>query len=96
MAFADPEKIRRILSGAGFEEISIDGLEMGLPFEADAQSTARRLVQASGGVTRLLNNQPEDIKLRVEQDLCDAVADLKSGDRITLGSATWVVTATAP
>ena len=95
-AFADPDKIRRLLSGAGFAEIGVDALEMRLPFEADARSTAKRLVQASGAVARLLSNEPENIKARVEDDVCEAVAEFQTDSGVMLGSSTWVVTATSP
>jgi SAM-dependent methyltransferase len=95
MAFADPERVRRILSAAGFDKIGLDALEMDLPLEADARSTAQKLVQSSGAVSRLLSNETDDIKTRVEDDLCKAVAEYQTDNGVRLGSATWIVSATS-
>ncbi len=94
-AFADPERVRRILSTAGFDEIDLKSLEITLPFEADVRSTAQKLVQL-GAASRLLSNESEDIKARVEDDLCEAIAEYQTDTGVKIGSATWIATASSP
>lgn len=94
MAFADPERVRRILSEAGFDEIKLEALEMKLPFEADVRSTAQKLVQL-GAASRLLSNESDDIKAQVEDDLCEAIAEYQTDGGVRIGSATWIVSATS-
>jgi SAM-dependent methyltransferase len=95
MSFADPDRVRRILSDAGFDNINIESLETKLPCESDARAAAGNLVQV-GAAARLLNNAPENIKTRVEEELQDAISEFQTDNGIMIDSATWIVSATSP
>ena len=92
VSFADPERVRRILSDAGFDGITMEGVEMNLPIAADAPLTAQRLIQM-GSASRLLANASDDIKTGVEDALCEGVAGYQTDGGVMLGGATWIVTA---
>lgn len=96
MAFADPDRVRRILSTAGFEEIDLQERESQIPFEADARSTARQLVHIGGAAARLLATATDDIKARVEEDLSQAIAGYQTNRGVRIAGTTWIVTATSP
>ena len=95
MAFADPDRVRQILSGAGFDDISLESLEAKLPLESDVPATVQKLMQL-GPIGRLLGDAPEDIMERVKDDLGDAIAKFQTNNGVMLDSATWIVRAAAP
>ena len=95
MSFADPERVRRILSGAGFDDINWESLETALPVEPDVPAAVEKLMQL-GPIARLLGDAPEDIKERVKDDLGDAIAKFQTENGVMMDSATWIVGASAP
>ena len=95
MAFADPDRVRRILSEAGFVEIEMKSLETMLLFEPNVRATAQRLVRL-GAASRLLSDAPEDIKAQVEDDLSEGLAKFQTESGVMMDSATWIVSATTP
>ena len=95
MAFADPNRVRRILSGAGFAEIDMRSLEATLPLASDARATAQRLVQL-GSAARLLGDASEDTKSKVEEDLSERLIEFQTERGVFMDSATWIVSATCP
>lgn len=92
MAFAKPDRVRSILSSAGFGNIDIEPLETTLILGADVAASVQKLVQ-SGPVSRLLNDASEDIKARVAADLGDALVEFETDGGVKLGCAVWIVTA---
>ncbi len=95
MAFADPDRVRRILSGAGFEDVSLQSLETLLPLEADAARSAEKLMQL-GPASRLLADAPDDIKEKAVADLAVDLEPYQRKDGVKIGCAVWIVTAIAP
>ncbi len=95
MAFSDPDRIRRILSGAGFAEIDTASLETTLPVGSDVRTTAQRLAQL-GSAARLPSDASEDIKSKVEEDLSKRLAEFQTEQGVLMDSATWIVSATSP
>jgi len=95
MAFADPDRVRRILSGAGFGDINLESLETTLPLGSDVPASVEKLVQL-GPTGRLLGNAPEDIKAQVSDTLSDVIAKFQTDTGVMIGSATWIVSATSP
>jgi SAM-dependent methyltransferase len=95
LAFADPDRVRRILTGAGFDDIDLVSLETMLPLESDVPASVQKLVQL-GPIARLLGDAPEDVKARVADDLGDAIAEFQTDSGVMMGSATWVVRAKSP
>jgi SAM-dependent methyltransferase len=95
MAFADPERVRHILSGAGFAEIKIEPFETLIPFEADVSGSVQRMVQI-GPASRLLSSASEDVIVRVKSDLSDAIARFQTDNGVMIDGATWIVSAISP
>ena len=95
MAFADPDRVQRILSGAGFSDIELDSLEAAVPLQDEPAASSKQLAQL-GPTARLLVDAPEDIKTRVEDELCQALADFQTDSGVMMDSATWIVSATSP
>ena len=95
LAFGDPDRVRRILSGAGFIDVDLKSHETMLPVARDVPETVERLVQL-GPASRLLANAPDAIKARVANDLVDAIAEFQTDSGVMMGGAIWIVTATSP
>jgi SAM-dependent methyltransferase len=93
-AFADPERVRRILGEAGFAEVAIR------PFDAKAggwtPDEALIVCQRVGPLGTVLRENP-DLRPKV----IDAVAaelqrHIGADGKVRLDAAVWIVTATAP
>lgn len=93
-AFADPEKVRGILSGAGFEQIKItpfDGeMMMGKPSGVEA---AAAYIAEIGPAARAIADLPKERRPEVIKRLEAAVAPLMRGDALMLQGGVWVVEA---
>ena len=88
-AFADPERVRGILAGAGFSDINIapQDLAMGAPTVDEAVEVALKV----GPLGRLLREQPRTpaVVEAIRAMLSSHVTD----EGVRLASATWIVSA---
>jgi SAM-dependent methyltransferase len=93
-AFADPDKVRAILSGAGFSNIKItpfDGdMAMGSPKGIEA---AASYIAEIGPAARAIADLPKEMRPQVVKRLEAAVAPLMQGDALILQGGVWVVEA---
>jgi ubiquinone/menaquinone biosynthesis C-methylase UbiE len=92
-AFADPERLRAILSGAGFAGVTITPQDktIGAPGLDQAVETALKV----GPLGARLREQPEKTQAVVET-IRKALAAYVTADGVRLGSATWIVAARRP
>jgi len=92
-AFADPERVRRILADAGFGEIAIrpyDAQAGGLDFE-DRMIIAQRM----GPLAAVLRENP-DLRPQVQHALAaDLRRQMGADGKVRTNAAVWIVTATA-
>lgn len=95
-SFAREDRVRRILSEAGFSAIVIEAADISIDIAA-----GRGLDAAVGGalsigpVSRALNGQSPDLVTAVANAIRAALEPLQQGGTIPLGAAIWIVTATA-
>lgn len=91
-AFADPERVKAILTTAGFQNIAVT------PYEADIGpgdlETTLALALKVGPLGALLRENP-DSRGAVIDAVRAALAPHVGHDGVKLGSATWIVTAAA-
>jgi SAM-dependent methyltransferase len=92
-AFADPDKVRRILDAGGFTGIAVTPNDMKMG-SADLE-TALELAQRVGPLGRLLRESPDRREAAVTA-VRAALAAHEGPDGVLLDSATWIVTARAP
>jgi ubiquinone/menaquinone biosynthesis C-methylase UbiE len=94
-AFADPEKVRKILKGAGFGDIKItpfDGeMAMGSPKGIEA---AASYIGEIGPAARAIADLPKEHRPEVIARLEAVVTPLMRGDALMLQGGVWVVEAT--
>ena len=89
-AFADPERVRGILAGAGFSDINIapQDLAMGAPTVDEAVEVALKV----GPLGRLLREQPDRTPAVVEA-IRTMLSSHVTDEGVRLASATWIVSA---
>jgi SAM-dependent methyltransferase len=96
-AFADPARVRRILSEAGFADITVTPQDLDLDIAIgrglDAGVAA---ALAIGPTSRALDGQSEAVRAAAVADIRKALAAHLRGGSVPLGAAIWMVTATNP
>ena len=93
-AFADLARVRRILSAGGFDRITAR------PFDAEISlgatiDDALAHVQDFGPVSRMLTDASDTQRAAAAAALREALKPYAGRQPVTLGSAVWIVTATA-
>jgi len=93
-AFADPERVRRILGEAGFGQVAIR------PFDAKVggwtAEEALIVAQRVGPLGTILRENPE-LRPKVLDAVTEEMQRHTSADgKVRMGAAVWIVTATAP
>jgi hypothetical protein len=95
-AFADEERLRAILSGAGFGDIDVQRFDAAIPLGATPRSAAEKLVQV-GPVSRLVREVGTEHLPIITDAVERALAPLAAPDgHVSLSGSTWIVSATNP
>jgi SAM-dependent methyltransferase len=96
-AFADPARVKRILSQAGFADIAVKPHDLELDIAVGrGLDAAVKAAMTIGPTSRMLEGQSEAVRAAVEADIRKALAAHARGDKVPLGAAIWVVTAANP
>jgi len=96
-AFADADRVRRILEGAGFAAIDLTSLDLPLDLAAGGGlDVGADLAQNIGPVSRALRGVDAAMLALVQGSIREALAPLVDGRTVRLGSAVWIVTARNP
>ena len=95
LAFADPDRVRRILSAAGFDDILIEPFETVLHLGEDIPGAVQKLM-GSGQAGRLIGPAPDAVKTKIAKDIANSITGYQTDDGVKMRGAVWVVTATAP
>ena len=95
-AFADPDRVRRILTDAGFTSVAIDAHEETLSIGGGSglDAAAEFLVQM--GPTGSALRQDPSAEPRVRAAVTEAIAPFLDSDRVKMPSAAWIVLALRP
>ena len=95
-AFANPERVRRILASAGFGVVQIEphqtAMRLGGP--GDLERATDGAIEI-GPVRRLLAGAGPDVEARVRASIRNALAVHMQPDGITLAGSVWLVAATS-
>jgi SAM-dependent methyltransferase len=95
MSFAEPERVKKILTAAGFHKIEIE------PFNADFVYSTRGLdfaVESTmkiGPAARAIAEAPEDEHAKARDALRAALSPHVNGNVVALPAGTWIVTASS-
>jgi SAM-dependent methyltransferase len=93
-AFAREERVRRILSEAGFSSIALAAVDLSLDLAVGrGLDTAVRGTLDTGPVSRALEGQSPDALAKVESSIRTALASFQKGETVPLGASVWIATA---
>jgi SAM-dependent methyltransferase len=96
LAFADADRTRKILGDAGFSNIAFESieLELGVGGGGSPEETAEFLINL-GPVARVLKANPDVDRRPIVDAIRKSIAPYDKGNGVRMGSAAWLVTATA-
>ena len=93
-ALAEPDDIRRLLSAAGFEDISIDPIrEQMILGGGGTVQEAVAFVRRGGMARAVLSNVDEATEAKVIESVTEALAQHETVEGVSLGAAAWLVQA---
>jgi SAM-dependent methyltransferase len=93
-SFAREERVRRILSEAGFSAIRMEAVDLALDLATgQGVDAAARGALEIGPVRRVLEGQPPMVVSKVANEVRTALAPFQRGQAVPLGAAVWIVTA---
>ncbi|WP_298105849.1 class I SAM-dependent methyltransferase [Bradyrhizobium sp.] len=95
-AFASAERVRRILTAAGFSGIAMEpcNLSFDMAIGQGLEAAVKSGIQM-GPASRALTDQPAEIVAAATQSVRDALAPYAKGPSVPLDGAIWIVTAKA-
>jgi hypothetical protein len=93
-AFADPERVKRILGNAGFTSIALEPVDLQLDVGSgkgleEAVVNTREI----GPASRALKDASPEIRAKAEAALRAALTPLQKDGKVLLGTGIWIVTA---
>lgn len=89
-SLSDPDRVRGILTAAGFTGVELDGTDAGMWFGADAEDAHRFVLGLMGW---MLQGLDETGRARAVDGLRTTMAAHQTGDGVVFGSAAWTITA---
>jgi SAM-dependent methyltransferase len=91
-SWSDPARVRRILDGAGFQEVALTPLDLSFHLGADAAEAAEFATFVGQGA-RLLQGQPEETLTAARAALTEFFKDHEGPNGVSLPGALWLVSA---
>lgn len=93
VAFADPERVKRIMSRAGFGEIRTDRVieKVG----GDTLDESARMLLELGPLSSVLDDVDEKTRRAIFEDIRSALSGIESSNGTRLDATAWLVTARA-
>jgi SAM-dependent methyltransferase len=93
-AFSDPDRVRSVLTDAGFVDVELDPFDGDLPLAGggDAASVLEFLKVTSLG-RQLLQQEDATLAERVEASVLAALEEHEDDGEVRLGFSSWIVTA---
>ncbi|SRR5579871_2463700 len=95
-AFASDERVRRILSEAGYRDVAMERCDLSIDI-ANGRGLEGALETAmnSGPANRALEGHPPDVRIAATNSVRELLAPLVRGQSLALAGSIWVVTARA-
>ena len=96
-AFANEERVKRILAEAGYKNVVMTPQDFDLDIAIGrGVDAAVASALAIGPTSRILDGQSEEVRAAATADIRQAFAARAVGDSVPLGAAIWIVTARNP
>lgn len=93
-AFAEPDYIREVLSGAGFKSVTVDALSTSLVL-GDSVDSALQMVCEVGPLSRSLAGMDQSIRSRIVAAVREPLQANLTKSGVALDAACWIVRAAA-
>jgi SAM-dependent methyltransferase len=91
-AFAETERVTRILNGAGFSAPSFHKFDFAMRLGAGLDDAVRQAMTI-GAAARALQEQPDEVKAKAAAAIREALEPHLKGDAVRLPAAVWLVSA---
>ncbi|MDQ7248216.1 class I SAM-dependent methyltransferase [Dongia sedimenti] len=93
-AFQDPERVKRILSAAGFTGVALEPVDVQSDI-SNGQGMAEALVNAMeiGPASRALQGAAPEVHAKAKEALRTVFTPLQKDGKVLLGAGIWIVTA---
>jgi len=99
-SFAEPERVTRILTGAGFADVALEPADLELDLAAGEPGGGVEAALAHaleiGPASRALDGADPATYAAAAASIRTALTEHAAGDRVLLGAAIWIVTARNP
>ncbi len=93
-AFADPDRLRSILTNAGFSGIGIEKYDGQMDLGSSPESASFQVTELMGPTARALRGVDDATRAKAQEAVIKALADFQTGtENIRLGIACWLVSA---
>ncbi len=93
-SFADLSRVRRILTGAGFDRMTAEPFDTGLAMGSSLDDATAHLSEI-GPVSRMLSDATPEQRSEAMAALRARLAPFSSTTPVTMGGAIWIITARA-
>ena len=94
-ALADPDRVRGILTAAGYEDVDFTPIDEPIEFGSDADD-AYAFMRTMGIVAGLTHDLDDADRARALDELQRTVAAHDTGDGVLFGTSAWLITARRP
>ena len=91
-ALGEPDRIRELVSGAGFDDPEIE--ELTFEWRYDADELWVTLTKLAGPLAKVINALPEDERAETRAAIDESLEQFRDGDELTVPAACWGVVAT--
>jgi SAM-dependent methyltransferase len=94
-AFGDPDRVARILTEAGFADVSLESVETTLRVGGDTglEGAVRFLLEGVGPTSAALREAPDSLREKVADAVRTALAPHVTPRGVEVGAAVWIATA---
>lgn len=93
-AFADDNRVRKILTDSGFTSIALERADLKLDIATGkGLDAALESALAIGPASRAIDGQPPDLAAAATKSIREALAGQLTGNQVPLGGSIWIVTA---
>jgi SAM-dependent methyltransferase len=92
-AFSDPERVRRILTGAGFAQVALEPFHSPVLMSEDGVEGAVDFALRVGPVARLYADLADPEREAVRRELLSTLAPWVAGSTLALDGGVWLVSA---
>jgi SAM-dependent methyltransferase len=93
LAFADPERVRHVLTGAGFAQVELEPFRAPVLMSDEGVDAGIDAALRIGAVSRVYAELADPAREAVRRQLRSTLAAFMSGDALALDGAVWLVSA---